>query len=109
MLAYRGYTDKPARLCVSANACIIHYTQNDQIVRPNELVLVDAGCEYSHYASDITRTFPSSGTFTEPQRDLYQAVLNVQKKCIEKCRIEEEVGMNELHRLSESMQIVRYT
>jgi intermediate cleaving peptidase 55 len=85
----------------SANACVIHYTQNDQLLQPGELLLLDAGCEYSHYASDITRTFPVSGKFSEPQKDLYQAVLNVQKKCVEKCRVEDEVGMGEIHRLSE--------
>ncbi len=65
------------------------------------MVLIDAGCEYAHYASDITRTFPVSGTFTPPQRDLYQAVLNVQKECIKRCTVEDEVGVNELHRFSE--------
>jgi intermediate cleaving peptidase 55 len=84
-----------------ANACVIHYTQNDQVVKQNELVLIDAGCEFSHYASDITRTFPVSGKFSEPQKDLYQAVLNVQKACIKRCQIADEIGMNELHRISE--------
>lgn len=85
---------------ISANACVIHYTQNDQTLKQNELVLIDAGCEYSHYASDITRTFPVSGKFTDPQRDLYQAVLNVQKECVKRCTVEDEIGMNELHRIS---------
>jgi intermediate cleaving peptidase 55 len=65
------------------------------------MVLIDAGCEYAHYASDITRTFPVSGKFTDPQRDLYQAVLNVQKECVKKCRVEDEIGVNDLHRFSE--------
>ncbi|RPB19154.1 Creatinase/aminopeptidase [Terfezia boudieri ATCC MYA-4762] len=50
--------------------------------RDGELVLVDAAGQYSHYPSDITRTWPVSGIFTSPQRDLYQAVLNVQKYAI---------------------------
>jgi intermediate cleaving peptidase 55 len=66
-----------------------------------QLVLIDAGCEYAHYTSDITRTFPVSGKFTEPQKDLYEAVLNVQKECLKKCTVEEQVSMAELHRLSE--------
>lgn len=66
-----------------------------------QLVLIDAGCEYAHYTSDITRTFPVSGKFTEPQKDIYQAVLNVQKECLKKCTVEEQVSMAELHRLSE--------
>ena len=64
------------------------------------MVLIDAGCERHMYASDITRTFPVSGKFTEPQRDLYQAVLNAQKECVRRCR-DGEVNMNELHRTSE--------
>jgi len=67
-------------------------------------VLIDAGCEFSHYASDITRTFPVSGKFSDPQRDLYQAVLNVQKACIERCQIADEIGMNELHRISKQFR-----
>jgi Xaa-Pro aminopeptidase len=44
---------------------------------------MDAGCEYHGYASDVTRTWPISGKFTKPQRELYQLVLDVQKSCIE--------------------------
>jgi intermediate cleaving peptidase 55 len=54
------------------------------------------------YASDITRTFPVAGKFTAPQRDLYEAVLNAQKACIKKCKIEDQVSLNELHRASTS-------
>ena len=68
-------------------------------------MLIDAGCEFSHYASDITRTFPVSGKFSDPQRDLYQAVLNVQKACIERCQVADEIGMNELHRISKQLLI----
>jgi len=52
------------------------------------------------YASDITRTFPVSGKFTAPQRDLYEAVLSAQKECIKKCKIEDQVSLNDLHRSS---------
>jgi Xaa-Pro aminopeptidase len=58
-----------------ANACVLHYRANDQELVDGDLVLVDAGCELSMYASDITRTFPVSGTFSEPQRQLYDLVL----------------------------------
>lgn len=54
------------------------------------------------YASDITRTFPVSGTFTSPQRDLYEAVLGAQKECVQRCKVEDGVSLNELHRASES-------
>lgn len=64
------------------NACILHYTCNDDVIGDNELILIDAGCELDYYASDITRTFPSSGKFTDPQRKLYQLVLNAQYAAI---------------------------
>jgi len=57
-----------------ANACILHYRENDHELRAGDLLLIDAGCEYRCYASDITRTFPVSGRFTPPQRALYQIV-----------------------------------
>ncbi|KAJ9091278.1 hypothetical protein QFC19_009188 [Naganishia cerealis] len=96
-------SERPAYVPVvasGANALVIHYTNNDCELQDGELVLIDAGCEYAHYASDITRTFPVSGKFTEPQKDLYQAVLNVQKECVKRCTVKEEISMAELHRLS---------
>ncbi|MBF2755992.1 MAG: Xaa-Pro aminopeptidase [Gammaproteobacteria bacterium AqS3] len=66
-----------------ANACVLHYTDNDRQLRAGELVLVDAGCEYQGYASDITRTFPVDGAFTAPQRDLYQVVLAANEALID--------------------------
>ena len=47
-----------------ANSCILHYRDNDQPLNDGDLLLVDAGCEYEYYASDITRTFPVNGRFT---------------------------------------------
>lgn len=60
------------------NACILHYTENNQELKDGDLVLIDAGCEWQGYASDITRTFPVSGTFSAPQKQLYQLVLDAQ-------------------------------
>jgi len=57
------------------NACILHYTNNDQLLRDGDLVLIDAGCELDHYAADITRTFPVNGRFSEPQKVIYELVL----------------------------------
>ncbi len=57
------------------NACILHYTNNDQTLQDNDLVLIDAGCELDHYAADITRTFPVNGRFTAPQKAIYELVL----------------------------------
>lgn len=65
------------------NACILHYTENDQPLKDGDLVLIDAGCEFAMYAGDITRTFPVNGKFTEAQRAIYELVLKAQKRAIE--------------------------
>lgn len=64
------------------NACILHYTENDQQLQDGELVLIDAGAEYQGYAGDITRTFPVNGKFSEHQAKLYQLVLDIQISAI---------------------------
>ena len=58
-----------------ANGCILHYRENESVLRSGELLLIDAGCEYECYASDITRTFPINGKFSKPQRALYELVV----------------------------------
>jgi len=68
------------------NACVLHYTANNQPLHDGDLLLIDAGCEYDGYASDITRTFPVNGTFTGPQRALYEIVLNAQLAAIDVVR-----------------------
>lgn len=65
-----------------ANACVLHYIDNNQPLIPGDLVLIDAGAEYQNYAGDITRTFPVSGKFSDPQKDLYQLVLAAQHAAI---------------------------
>ncbi|HET9843255.1 MAG TPA: M24B family metallopeptidase, partial [Gammaproteobacteria bacterium] len=65
------------------NACILHYINNNRKMRTNELVLVDAGCEYKGYASDITRTYPVSGKFTKDQQAVYEIVLAAQEAAIQ--------------------------
>lgn len=60
------------------NTCILHYTENSGELHDGDLVLIDAGAELQGYAADITRTFPVSGKFTEPQKQLYQLVLDAQ-------------------------------
>ena len=62
-------------VAAGANACVLHYRADAGLVQNGELVLIDAGCELDGYASDITRTFPANGTFTGPQRALYDLVL----------------------------------
>ncbi len=67
------------------NACVLHYIDNNAPLREGDLVLVDAGCEYAHYAADITRTFPVNGRFSRVQRALYEVVLQAQKLAIAAC------------------------
>ncbi|MEB3753728.1 Xaa-Pro aminopeptidase [Acinetobacter sp. MD2(2019)] len=65
------------------NACILHYVENNQPLNSGDLVLIDAACEYQHYASDITRTFPVNGKFSEAQKALYNVVLKAQYAAID--------------------------
>lgn len=79
----------PAYPCIVAggqNACVLHYTENKDILRDGDLLLIDAGAEYENYAADITRTFPVNGTFTESQRSLYELVLEAQLDAIGRIR-----------------------
>jgi Xaa-Pro aminopeptidase len=65
------------------SACTLHYTANNQPLKSGELVLVDAGGEYRHYAADITRTYPVNGRFTTEQRLIYELVLRAQRAGID--------------------------
>lgn len=64
------------------NACVLHYQANKDPLRPNTTVLVDAGCEWDYYASDVTRTFAVGGEFTPEAKAVYEVVLEAQKKAI---------------------------
>ncbi len=70
-----------------ANACVMHYRNNDQPLKDGELLLLDAGCEHETYASDITRTVPVSGRFAPAQRAVYEVVLEAQLLAIDKVRV----------------------
>jgi Xaa-Pro aminopeptidase len=67
-----------------ANACTLHYVENNCELRDGDLLLIDAGCELDYYASDITRTFPVNGKFTPEQRAVYEIVLDAQLAAIDK-------------------------
>jgi Xaa-Pro aminopeptidase len=69
-----------------ANATILHYRQNDKKMEDGELVLIDAGCEYDYFASDVTRTFPMGGSFSKEQQAIYELVLDAQEVSIQKAR-----------------------
>ena len=66
-----------------ANACILHYTENNQPLIAGDLLLIDAGCEFEYYASDITRTFPVNGKFSAEQKAIYELVLKAQLAAID--------------------------
>jgi Xaa-Pro aminopeptidase len=68
------------------NACVLHYRDNNRRMEAGDLVLVDAGCEFDYYASDVTRTWPVDGRFSPAQRAVYALVLNAQKAAIAHCR-----------------------
>ena len=65
------------------NACILHYVENNSELKDGDVVLVDAGCEYKYYASDVTRTFPVNGSFTEEQKQIYSIVLEAHKQSMD--------------------------
>jgi Xaa-Pro aminopeptidase len=69
------------------NSCVLHYRANNRKMNEGELLLIDAGCEYGYYASDVTRTFPVSGTFTREQQAIYELVLEAQVAGIEATRV----------------------
>lgn len=76
----------PSIIAGGANTCVLHYTANNRPLRDGDLVLIDAGCEASGYASDITRTFPVNGRFSAAQRDLYAITLTAQQAAIDATR-----------------------
>ncbi len=78
-----------------ANACVLHYIENDKPLRDGELVLVDAGAEFDLYAGDITRTFPVNGRFSDAQRSLYALVLEAQEHAVDAVR--PGVTLSEIH------------
>ncbi len=80
------------------NACVLHYVSNNRRMEAGDLVLIDAGAEFGCYASDVTRTFPVSGTFTDAQRDVYSLVLAAQRASIEAARVGSTVP--EMHKRS---------
>jgi Xaa-Pro aminopeptidase len=65
-----------------ANACTLHYVENNAQLKDGDLLLIDAGCEFEGYASDITRTFPVNGKFSAAQKDVYEVVLAAQAAAI---------------------------
>ena len=69
-------------VATGANACVLHYRAGSSVLQDGDLVLIDAGCEFDSYASDITRTYPANGIFSGPQKELYEIVLAAQAAAI---------------------------
>ena len=90
----------PPVVAYGDNANVIHYINNTQALSPGtELVLMDAGCEYNGYSSDITRTWPVGGRFTEAQKIVYEIVLDVQLKLLQKLsELEETMTVDVLYK-----------
>ena len=85
LYAFRRNGAEPAYQSIvggGANGCILHYTENCDELKDGDLLLIDAGAEYAGYASDITRTFPVNGSYTDAQREIYEIVLEAQEAAI---------------------------
>lgn len=78
----------------------IHYTVNNNVINKDEFILVDAGGQYGTYITDISRTWPASGKFSDAQRDLYQAVLNVQRTSVALCRESARMSLEDIHSIT---------
>lgn len=71
--------------------------------RPNDFILMDAGAQYGGYITDITRTWPNNGTFSPAQKDLYLAVLSVQRHAVSMCRQNADTTLDKIHDAAEKM------
>jgi Xaa-Pro aminopeptidase len=83
------------------NATILHYPEGTRQMQAGDLLLVDAACNYGYMASDITRTYPVSGSFTAAQRDIYEVVLDAQEQAIHAARI--GATLQEIHQKAVSV------
>lgn len=79
-----SYLAYPPVVAGGKNSTTIHYINNSQVVNSGDMVLMDAGCEYGGYTSDITRTWPINGSFSPAQQTLYEVVHRVQQELIGK-------------------------
>jgi Xaa-Pro aminopeptidase len=77
----KGFAYTPI-IASGANSCVLHYIENDQTCKSGDILLLDVGAEYANYNSDLTRTIPVNGKFSKRQKDVYNAVLYVQREAI---------------------------
>lgn len=84
-----------------ANATVLHYESNNSQTNDGDLILFDLGCAWNHYSADISRTFPVNGKFNPRQKEIYQAVLDVEKSMIQ--AVKPGIKMSELNQLAKNM------
>lgn len=77
----RGFAYSPI-IASGYNACVLHYIENNQEVKDGDMILMDFGAEYANYASDLSRSVPANGKFTDRQKEIYTAVLTVMKQAM---------------------------
>lgn len=85
MHEFRNHGARPSYLPIigsGPNSCILHYHANDRKLEEGDLLLVDAGCEFDYYASDVTRTYPVNGRFSPEQRAIYEVVLEAHEAAL---------------------------
>ena len=87
-------------LGVGPNGAVLHWIKNDRKVVAGDMAVIDIGAEYGHYAADITRTYPISGSFTAEQKKIYEIVLKTQNEII--AMVKPGISLNELHRAARS-------
>lgn len=85
----------PSVVASGKNATVLHYMRKDSLAIPGSLVMVDSGCEYHQYCSDVSRTWPISSKFTSEQKDLYDIVLESQSKVLEQTKV--GISLDDLH------------
>lgn len=84
------------------NALGIHYVRNNDVLQDDQIVLVDAGGQYGGYIADITRSWPINGKFSGPQKDLYEAILRVQRSGVSLCRESANMTLDQIHSITEN-------
>jgi Xaa-Pro aminopeptidase len=77
----RGHAYEPI-IASGANSCVLHYIDNDKACKDGDILLLDVGAEYANYNADLTRTIPVNGKFSKRQKDVYNAVLRVQREAM---------------------------
>ena len=99
-----AYNDAYTSIVAGGNSAnTLHYIDNNKPLKSGELILIDAGCEYDYYASDITRTISVNTKFTKAQKDIYSLVLNVEKKIIK--MVKPGIKRTALHKKSEKLLV----